>query len=94
MMLTSAAAARRLDAEAASASQTNQAAAEPTSGPYDAFTDEYWYHVHNQALRGQQDSLQQRRAAEERAREARRAYTGLTNILHRLRNNDNSPEPK
>ncbi|KAJ6781710.1 hypothetical protein PWT90_05715 [Aphanocladium album] len=59
---------------------------------YDSFADEYWYRVHNQALRAQQEQRPPRETGEERVREARRAYTGLTNMLQRLRSN--SPEEK
>ncbi|KAJ3476394.1 hypothetical protein NLG97_g9145 [Lecanicillium saksenae] len=61
---------------------------------YDSFADEYWFRVHNQAMRVQREHQRPppRETAEERVREARRAYTGLTNMLQRLRSN--SPEEK
>lgn len=105
--MTADAAARRQNAESSAAANaargtsastnTSQASRSSVAGvsmPYDPFTDEYWYNVHNQALRAEQANLQRRRGVDERVNEARSAYTGLSNILHRLQNNTNNPEQK
>ncbi len=107
LMMTAEAAARRQNAQggtttaaapgSSASTNTNPVNRSSVAGmpmPYDPFTDEYWYNVHNQALRAEQASLQRRRTVDERVNEARGAYNGLTNILHRLRSNNNSPEPK